>query len=108
VSLADVTAVEALDHPTTVRLAVMPNPARGAVGISWGVPRAGTGTVAVYDILGRRVALLLKGPMEAGAHNLTWAGMDDASQTLSAGLYFVRFTGEAGTATARVILLGGR
>jgi photosystem II stability/assembly factor-like uncharacterized protein len=68
-----------------VGLSVSPNPARGAVTVTLVLPEAGTVTVAVYDVLGRRVALLYEGTLEAGAHGF---GLDGGA--LPVGAYVVR------------------
>jgi hypothetical protein len=57
-------------------------------------------TAAVYDGLGRRVAMLHDGVLESGAHALTL----DAS-SLPAGVYVVRVTGETFAATRRATLI---
>ncbi len=64
-------------------LDVVPNPARGAASVALVLERSSTVRLCVYDGLGRRVALLHDGPMEAGEHRLRW---DDA---VPAGAYVV-------------------
>jgi hypothetical protein len=55
-----------------VRLAgVSPNPARGQVSVALALPEAGTLTLTLYDVLGRAVAVLHDGAMEAGSQRLT-------------------------------------
>lgn len=48
--------------------------------------------VAVYDILGRQLALLYSGPGSLSTRELTWDGMDSTGQAVSNGVYFVRAT----------------
>lgn len=64
-------------------LDVVPNPARGVASVALALERGADVRVAVYDGLGRRVALLHDGPLEAGEHRLRW---DDAAP---AGAYVV-------------------
>ncbi|WP_143536880.1 T9SS type A sorting domain-containing protein [Rubricoccus marinus] len=55
--------------PTTLALlAPSPNPARGAVTLGYAVPLAADVSLAVYDALGRDVAVLARGPHAAGRH----------------------------------------
>jgi hypothetical protein len=68
-----------------VGLSVWPNPARGATTVALVLPEAGEVAVALYDVLGRRVALLHEGVLEAGSHMFR---LDGAA--LPAGVYVVR------------------
>ena len=71
-------------------LAVAPNPTPGPATVTFHLPRAADVRVEVVDALGRRVATLAQGPLEAGLHR---AGVDPA---LPAGVYFVRLQAQAG------------
>ncbi len=62
-----------------------PNPFRGAVTIPFQVDRPAAVRLAVYTLLGERVAVLADGVYPAGAHELSWA-----PGTLSAGVYMSR------------------
>jgi hypothetical protein len=69
-----------------VGLAVSPNPFRGAaaVTLALGAPAEAV-TVALYDVLGRRVAVLARGRLDGGAHTFALDG-----SVLPAGVYVVR------------------
>ncbi len=69
--------------------AVHPNPVRGRAAFTLSLARPERVTVAVFDVLGRRVAVLHEGPLAAGAHALTLDG-----SALPAGVYLVRAAGE--------------
>jgi|GEM_PF-3139701 len=88
------------DAPAAFALDAYPNPARGAATLAVSVPAALDVSVAVYDLLGRRVAVLHEGPMAAGVHALAW----DA-RGLAGGVYVVRATGAQGTRTRRLTVL---
>ena len=62
-----------------------PNPARGAARLAYDLPRASPVRLAVYDALGREVAVLVDGDRPAGTH----AASLDAS-AFPSGLYLVR------------------
>jgi hypothetical protein len=64
---------------------VFPNPAASHATVRLDLPSARAVRVAVFDVLGRRVAVLHDGPLGAGAHRLRL----DAS-ALPIGTYFVR------------------
>ena len=75
-----------------------PNPARGTVSLSVRVPTAQRVEVAVYDVLGRRVALLLESDVAAEtAHKLTFD-----TQELGSGVYVIRAQSDTATLTQRV------
>ncbi|HLA64457.1 MAG TPA: T9SS type A sorting domain-containing protein, partial [Rhodothermales bacterium] len=63
---------------------VAPNPVRGRATVAYAVPVAGRVVVAVYDALGRRVAVVQDGPVAAGRHE---AELNTAG--LSPGVYVV-------------------
>jgi hypothetical protein len=58
-------------------------------------------TVAVYDVLGRRVATLFDGPVEASRTER----LRFAARGLASGVYVVRVTGERFTATRRITVV---
>jgi hypothetical protein len=68
-----------------VRLAVAPNPFSEEAAVTLTLPEPGEVAVALYDVLGRRVALLHEGALEAGEHALRLDG-----RSLPAGVYVVR------------------
>src|SRR5690606_4096787 len=77
-----------------------PNPSDGTARLTLDVAEAQRVTAAVYDGLGRRVAVLLDGAVEAGAHVLVLEGSG-----LPAGVYLVRVRGEAFAASRRLTLV---
>jgi hypothetical protein len=80
--------------------AVYPNPARGTATVTFELDRAQAATVAVYDLLGREVAVLARGEQPAGRTTVT---LDAAA--LPAGLYIVHLAGETATATQKVVVV---
>lgn len=67
-----------------------PNPSTGPVAFRLSLPEAEQVTVAVYTLLGQRLAILKnREPMEAGIHTVVWE-----PPRLASGMYFVRM--EAG------------
>lgn len=83
----------------------IPNPFSGATAIRCNLPRPATLTLAVYDVTGRRVALLAEGPHQAGTLSLAWDGRDDNGRKLSPGVYVASLVaGEASTSRKLVLL----
>jgi uncharacterized delta-60 repeat protein len=102
VSQLSATAPEAfsLDPP-------YPNPARAGepVRLAFAVAEPSDVRLAVYDLVGREVARLVDGPMEAGRFEVAWTGADAASGALAAGVYVVRMEAGAFSRTLRVTLV---
>jgi len=93
VTFGTLTAGAPTAPPTALVLeAPAPNPLRGgAVRLRYGLPASGAARVAVYDALGREVAVVQTGAQAAGWHEATL----DAGQ-LAPGVYVIRL--EAGGA----------
>ena len=47
-------------------------------------------SLALYDVLGRRVRQLWDGPLGAGTHRFTWDGRDEAGKGVAAGVYIYK------------------
>ncbi len=80
---------------------VYPNPFNPRAQFTLAVARAQNVTIDVYDAVGRRVAMLHDGAVEA---NQTQTFVVDGA-SLASGTYFVRITGETFADTQRITLL---
>jgi hypothetical protein len=94
------------EQPLTAR--VSPNPGRGPATISVTLSgRPGDPPVdveaALFDVQGRALRTLHRGPLARGTTTLEWNGRDGEGRTLGPGLYFLRLRSAAGGFTARVI-----
>ena len=47
-------------------------------------------SLILYDVLGRRVRQLWRGPLGAGSHRFVWDGRDAAGRDVAAGAYFYK------------------
>lgn len=74
-----------------------PNPARDLVAVDFALGASGPVRLEVFDVLGRRVATLVDGPLGAGAHDAAWA-----TAAVPAGVYVLRLSADGQTATTRV------
>ncbi|MGH2571168.1 MAG: FlgD immunoglobulin-like domain containing protein, partial [bacterium] len=84
-------------------LEIRPNPFAGRASISFALDQPGRASVDVFDAAGRRVAKLLDGERDAGAHVLSWSGRDDAGRRVASGVYFVRLRAQGETRMASVV-----
>lgn len=103
-ALSDPFVADAALGPSSAALAVSayPSPARAQVTVAVAVPEPGVVAVAVFDLLGRRVAVLHDGPAEQGSLPLAF---DPDRACLPAGTYLVRASASGAVATTRVVVL---
>ena len=73
--------------PARFALAPQPNPARGHTTFVFDLPESLRVRLAVYDVVGREVAVLVDGYQSAGHHEVRW----DAAEHPS-GVYLCRLT----------------
>ncbi|MEN9839790.1 MAG: hypothetical protein RL177_1269, partial [Bacteroidota bacterium] len=77
-----------------------PNPFNPSTVVSFGLPESGSVKLAVYDILGREVAVLADGTFAAGWHQVRF----DATG-LATGMYLYRIQTGGTVITKRMVLL---
>ncbi len=100
------TAVAAVAAPTGYALDQnFPNPFNGATAIRYALPAAGEVDLAVFNLLGHRVARLDTGYQAAGAHEAAWDGLDEEGQSLAAGVYFYRLRYRDQLTVRKLVLL---
>lgn len=67
-----------------------PNPFNPDTRIAYFLPKRLSVTLAVYDLLGRRVKLLDEGEKEANVYEVVWDGTDEKGFPVANGIYFCR------------------
>jgi len=88
-------------QPQTLALAAAyPNPFRAATTLLYRLEQAADVQLSVYDVLGRRVAVLAKGRTPAGDHRATFEG-----QGLASGVYFVVLEADGQRAARKVMIV---
>ena len=90
---------------SAVTVSVHPNPARGAVQMSFQTTQRGDVSVDLFDSSGRRVRSFEGATASAGLHSFRWNGLDDRGNALPAGTYYARVRTPDGTASAQVTLI---
>jgi hypothetical protein len=86
-----------------LRLDVFPNPSPGWVTVR-SPAEAGTVTLRVYDVHGRRVRTLSRGGSGLAGILHTWDGRDETGSRVASGVYFVRKVSGRGPVTRKVTL----
>ncbi len=89
-----------------LRLAVSPNPARGAVSVSYDLPSSVPVDLSVINPAGRKVATLASGRIGPGRHQVHWNRQDNKGRALPAGVYFVRLAAGEKTRLVKLVLTG--
>ncbi len=77
-----------------------PNPFNPTTAIQFSLQKSGKTVLAVYDILGRKVATLLNQEMKSGAHVVNWNARNFAS-----GIYFYRLQSGSFTQVKKMMLI---
>jgi hypothetical protein len=86
--------------PLTYALSAFPNPFNLTTTLSFSLQREGRARIAVFDILGREVAVLADEIFTAGEHRVILDG-----SALPSGLYFARLESSSMQATHKLLLL---
>jgi len=87
-------------RPTALSLSAAPNPFNPLTRLSFSLTRPGPVRLAIFDLLGRELALPAEGEFAAGAHQIAF----DA-RALASGLYLARLEAEGCTAVAKLALV---
>ena len=82
-----------------------PNPFNPSTRIDFALDAAGPVEIAVYDLGGRRVAVLADGEYAAGEHSAIWDGRADDGRPAPAGLYRCVLMTAAGHASRSMTLV---
>ncbi|MBI3194910.1 MAG: T9SS type A sorting domain-containing protein, partial [Ignavibacteriae bacterium] len=82
-----------------------PNPFNPSTRLSIEIPKMADVDVAVYDVLGRRIATLMYGTKNAGFYSVDWNGIDNAGFAVPTGTYLVRMKSEEFSTTRKILLL---
>jgi len=82
-----------------------PNPFGPATRIAFSLPHAANVEMSVYDVRGREVARLADGEMDAGAHEITWDGVDNRGRKVASGIYYYRLVADTEVLTRKMVLL---
>jgi hypothetical protein len=68
-----------------------PNPFNPSTQIQYALPEAAMVTIAIYDMMGRKVRTLIHEQSSAGYHALLWNSTNDLGDPVSAGVYVYTF-----------------
>jgi len=104
--LIAVSGVDDLASPLKLSLeGNYPNPFNPLTVIKFSVPDARNVDLAVYDVRGIRVSTLVSDVLDAGHHEVTWMGRDDAGRSVASGSYFYRLSSGGKTVVGKMLLM---
>ncbi|MCX6163117.1 MAG: T9SS type A sorting domain-containing protein, partial [Ignavibacteriae bacterium] len=102
-SYSEIIGIQNISTETPARYSLSqnyPNPFNPVTRIRYELPRAGVVKLAVYDVMGREVEMLVNERQSAGSYEAVWDGTRFAS-----GVYFYRLTAEGYKETRKMILI---
>ena len=105
----EITSGLATHHPRQAedfRLAQnYPNPFNPSTVISYQLSGISEVRLAIYNLLGEKIATLVDARQNAGNHQVQWNGRDQSGQQVSSGIYLYRLEAEGGARSRKMILL---
>lgn len=82
-----------------------PNPFNAGTAIKFSLPENRHVELAVYDLLGRQVRILLDEPRDSGEHVVNWDGRDEQGAAVTSGVYVVRMHAGDFVAQRKIVLV---
>jgi hypothetical protein len=82
-----------------------PNPFNPATEISYVLPSRAEVEIGIYDLLGRRVKILVEETQASGPHTVSWDGTDQSGHRVASGVYFYRLRAGERVESRKMMLL---
>ena len=82
-----------------------PNPFNPETQIAYTLSTAGPVELAIYNILGQRVRILVQEIQAAGSYQVVWNGRNDNSAPVASGIYLYRLSSTQEVQVRRLLLL---
>lgn len=81
-----------------------PNPFNPETWIKYALPIGGRVTLAVYNVLGQRVATLVNGDQDVGSYTVRWNGVADTGIKVASGIYFYQLHAGTFVSTKKMVM----
>ncbi len=107
-NISTVTSTEKYENIVPKKFEVLqnfPNPFNPSTTIKFGLPKASTVTVKIYDMLGQEVKSLIDSYKNAGTYSIIWNGDNNSGEKVSSGAYLYRVTAGSNIKTMKLILM---
>ena len=82
-----------------------PHPFNPSTVIGYYLPRKCHARLEIYDVAGKRVAVLVNSLQDPGEHRIEWHGTNAAGTRVSSGVYFYLLTAGKETISKKMVLL---
>lgn len=83
-----------------------PNPFNPETKIGFALPKSGSVTLTVYNVLGQKVKTLFKNQnFAAGNHSVKWNGTDDIGNKVASGIYFYKIEAGKYVSVKKMVLM---
>ena len=90
---------------TDLRVTAYPNPFNPQTTISFALDRSQRAEIAVYDLTGKQLAVLVDRTYAAGEHSVVWTGKDASGRAVPSGAYVVRLKTDSDVEARKVSLI---
>lgn len=82
-----------------------PNPFNPVTTIEYVLPRTSNVQLAIYNVLGEKVTILVDALQTAGHYKVDWNGTDQTGNYLASGVYFYRLEAERFVQNKKILLI---
>ena len=82
-----------------------PNPFFGQTRLRLGLPQATMVEVDVFDLAGRRIAMVARERLAAGWHDIVWNGQSRSGSRVAAGIYVCRLVAGEHKADRKLVVM---
>ena len=81
-----------------------PNPFNPQTQFEYTVPHSAHISIAIYNLLGQKVRILVSGVQAAGTYRAQWDGLSGSNRAVTSGIYLLRLSSDGFVATRRMML----
>jgi hypothetical protein len=82
-----------------------PNPFNPSTVINYQVTESGPVTLAIYNLMGQEVRVLVRDQQPAGYYEVMWDGRDASGRSTASGIYLYRLQAGANWKVQKMVLL---
>jgi len=98
---------ENLLETSDIQLANYPNPFNPTTTISFEIYTESTEIteLIIYNLRGQKIKRLISSQLSTGQHSVVWNGTDEKNQSVSSGIYFIKFMNGNLESTKKIMLI---